>query len=298
MGRLGQGFDLAFDLLDIGVFTFQHLFGFDDGFFRGFDVFLAQLLFVLPDGFFGAVDQRIELVAGVDRLTPLLVGFGVGFSILHHVVDFAVTETGVVGDGDLLFLAGALVLSGHVEDTVGVDVKSDVDLRHTPGRCGNPVEVKFTQRAVVFRHFPFPLKHVDFDAWLVVRCGGERFTFARGDGGIPLDQPGGDSAQGFDSQRQRRDVQQEDIFHVSGKNSGLNRGTERHHFVRVDAAVRLFLKQIFDDFLDFGNPGGTSHQNRFVYLVRFLAGVLERFLTGPLGAVQQIVHHRLEFSAR
>jgi hypothetical protein len=39
--------------------------------------------------------------------------------------------TFVVNDGDAIQLAGCLVGSGDVENTIGVDVKGDLDLRDT-----------------------------------------------------------------------------------------------------------------------------------------------------------------------
>jgi hypothetical protein len=38
----------------------------------------------------------------------------------------------VVGDGDLVLLAGGLVASGHIQDTVGIDVKGH--LKHNINR--------------------------------------------------------------------------------------------------------------------------------------------------------------------
>jgi len=46
-------------------------------------------------------------------------------SLLHHALNLLLAEAALVaGDGDLLLLAGALVLSSHVQDTVGVHLKS------------------------------------------------------------------------------------------------------------------------------------------------------------------------------
>ena len=42
----------------------------------------------------------------------------------------------VVGDGDLVLLASALVASRHVQDAVGVDVEGDLDLRNTTEGVG------------------------------------------------------------------------------------------------------------------------------------------------------------------
>ena len=46
----------------------------------------------------------------------------------------------VIGDGDLVLLAGALVAGGHVQDTVGVNVKGNLQnerFRLFLARCGS-----------------------------------------------------------------------------------------------------------------------------------------------------------------
>src|SRR3546814_10622928 len=56
--------------------------------------------------------------------------------IFHHAFDFIVAQAGVGLDGDFVFLAGALVLGRYVQNTVGVDIEGDFDLRseeHTSG---------------------------------------------------------------------------------------------------------------------------------------------------------------------
>src|SRR3546814_20893346 len=55
--------------------------------------------------------------------------------IFHHAFDFIVAQAVVGLDGDFVFLAGALVLGRYVQNTVGVDIEGDFDLRCTT-RCG------------------------------------------------------------------------------------------------------------------------------------------------------------------
>jgi hypothetical protein len=57
-------------------------------------------------------------------------------SIRDHPLDVLLGETTlIVCDGDLLGLSGGLVASGNVQDTVGIDVESDLDLGRAVG-CG------------------------------------------------------------------------------------------------------------------------------------------------------------------
>ena len=45
-------------------------------------------------------------------------------------------------DADLLLLAGAFVLGRNIDDAVGVDVESDLDLRHAARRRRNTDEIE------------------------------------------------------------------------------------------------------------------------------------------------------------
>ena len=62
---------------------------------------------------------------------------------------------------------------------------------------------------------------------------------------------GHDTAQRLDAQRQRGDVEQEDVLHVAGQHAALNGRADGDDFVRVDALVRLLaedsLHQLLDD---------------------------------------------------
>src|SRR6184192_1292313 len=48
-------------------------------------------------------------------------------------------------------------------------------------------------------------------------------------------------------QRQRGHVEQQHILDVALEHAGLDRGTDRHDFVRVDALVRLLAEQLLHD---------------------------------------------------
>ena len=80
------------------------------------------------------------------RLTLVLLGF------VDHALDLLLRETTlVVGDGDAVRLAGGLVGGGDVEDTVGVDVEGDLDLRNTTGSRGDAGELELAEEVVVLR---------------------------------------------------------------------------------------------------------------------------------------------------
>ncbi|KAA8585728.1 hypothetical protein FQN60_004422 [Etheostoma spectabile] len=191
----------------------------------------------------------------------------VAVGLLHHPLDFFLAQAAlVVGDGDLVLFARALVHGGHVQDAVGVHVEGDLDLRDPPWSRRDSRQIKLAQQVVVLGHGSFPLVDLDEDAGLVVGVGGEGLGLLGGDGGVALNQRRHDSSGRLDAEGQGRHVQQQQILNVargvSSEDGGLDGGTVRHRLVRVDALVQLSaVEEILQEFLDFGDSGGASDQD-------------------------------------
>ena len=73
---------------------------------------------------------------------------------------------------------------------------------------------------------------------LVVVGGGEHLRALRRDRGVALDELGHDLTLGLDAERQRRDVEEEDVLDVALEHAGLDRRADRDGLVGVDALVR------------------------------------------------------------
>ena len=72
-----------------------------------------------------------------------------------HPIDLLLRQTAlVVGGGNAVRLAGSLVLRGDVEDTVGVDVEGDHDLRNTTRRGRDAGELELAEEVVVRARSP------------------------------------------------------------------------------------------------------------------------------------------------
>ncbi|KAK6935885.1 Glutamate dehydrogenase, NAD-specific [Dillenia turbinata] len=50
----------------------------------------------------------------------------------------------VIGDGDLALLSGSFVLSRDIQDTIGIDIKTNSDLRHSSWGRRDTRQLKFT----------------------------------------------------------------------------------------------------------------------------------------------------------
>ena len=100
------------------------------------------------------------------------------------------------------------------------------------------------EQFVVGRHLTLTLEDPDRHGVLVVFGGREDLRLLRRDRRVAVDQAGEDTAQRFDAQRQRGDVEQNNVFDVALQNTGLDGGTHGDHFVRVHALVRLFAEEL------------------------------------------------------
>ena len=98
---------------------------------------LATKTFLIVDLVLQAEGVVLEAVSGLNALAGSLVLLGILLSLFNHAVNLLLSETAlIVGDSDGLGLASALVVGRHLEDTVGVKLKGNLNLGHATGRGG------------------------------------------------------------------------------------------------------------------------------------------------------------------
>ena len=216
---------------------------------------------------------------------------------LHHPLDFALVESGGRGDGDLLLLARGHVLGGHVEDAVGIDVESHLDLRESARCRRDPVQAKATQGPVVARQRTLALQHMDVHGRLVVSGRAEDLALLRGDGRVARNERGGDSAQRLHPERQWRDVEKHDVLDLARQHPALDGRAHRHHLVGIHALVGLLAEELLGQLLDFRHPRLPTDQDGFVDVGRGDARILHGQPAGLDGALDQVGHQRLELRA-
>ena len=294
MRGLGQLLGGPLDALQI-VAVLDLFQGFDLGFNIGLGRRIQLIGTKVLHGFFRLVDHGIGGVLGLDQFFLPLVVFGVGLGVLDQPVDLFLGEPAGSGDLDGLLLAGTQILGGDIDDAVGVDVKGHFDLGHAPGRRRDIGQLKPAQGLVAFGHLPLALENVDGHRRLVVGGRGKDLALLGRDGGVFLDQPGHDAAQGLNAQGEGGDVQQQDIVDVPLEHAGLNGRAHGHHFVRVDALVGLFAEDLLDPFLNRGHAGHAAHQNHLVDLAGGETRILQGRLTGAGHPVQKIGYQLFQF---
>jgi hypothetical protein len=108
--------------------------------------------------------------------------------VLDHPVDIRLRKAAGRLYPNGLLLAGSLVLGRDVDDTVGVDVEGDFDLRQAAWRS-NAHQVELAEQLVVRRHFTFALEDANGHGALVILGSRKGLALLRRNGGIALDQP-------------------------------------------------------------------------------------------------------------
>ena len=157
-------------------------------------------------------------------------------------------------------LAGAEVLGGDVYNAVGIDVKGDLNLRHTAAGRGNAVQVEAAEALVVSCHLTLALQDIDFDRGLVVRGGREDLALAGRDGGIAVDELGADAAQGLDAEGKRGDIDEDDAVHVLVQDAALDGSADGDAFIGVDALEAFLAGQGLDHLLHGRDTAGAADQ--------------------------------------
>jgi len=194
----------------------------------------------------------------------LLVGFiflFVFFLLVNHSLDFGLGKpTFLVGNRDLLLPTRLDVLLRNVQDTVGVNVEGNLDLRNTPGLRLNTIKVEFSEQVVILGHLTLTLEHLDQDTGLVVLVGGESLLFLGGDGSRPLDQLGHNTTLGLEAHGKRLDINQQNILSlrttlVALKNLLLYLLTVSNLLIGVNTLVGLLtVEKVLEQGLDLRDP--------------------------------------------
>src|SRR5690606_26985762 len=163
------------------------------------------------------------------ELAALAVGGFVFLGLLHHALHFLFGEVGGRRDLDLLLAAGRLVLGGHVENTVGVDVKGDLDLWHAARSRRDAIQPEAAERLVVGGHRPLALQDVNVYGGLAVFGRAEDFRLARRNRRVARDQRGYDRAHRLQPEAQRGHVEQQNVLDVTRENVRLDFGLARRN---------------------------------------------------------------------
>merc|ERR1719189_3158561 len=259
-------------------------------------VVLADLvlnLFVVQGGLHVEA-VALQPVLGGDPFLLLVILSLELLSVVHHPLDLLLRQSAlVVGDSDLVLLSSRFVRGRHIQDTIGVNVKSHLNLWNPTGSRGNASEVKLAKVVVVLGHGALALVHLDRHSRLVVAVGGERLGLLGGDGGVPLDQGGHHATSSLNSKRKRGDIQQQKVRDgltgVASQDRSLHSSTIGHCLIRVDRLVQLLpVEEVLQKLLHLGDPGGSSNQHNVVDAALVHLGVAHSLLHRLKGALEEV----------
>ena len=80
------------------------------------------------------IDQPFGGVSNLDLIATLLIFISVLLGLPHHAVDFILAQRRAARNSHGLLFTRRHVFSRHVDDSVGIDIEGDLDLRDAT-RC-------------------------------------------------------------------------------------------------------------------------------------------------------------------
>ena len=229
--------------------------------------------------------ETYKVLEGVECLDFLALSLVLGCETLgvgNHAVNLLLGETALlVGDGDRLRLASALVGGANLHDTVGVNLEGDLNLRNTTRRRRNARQLELAEQVVVLRQRTLSLVHLDQHGGLVIsrsreaskrasdhavtgKSGGDiHLALASGDDGVAGDELGHDTTGGLNTERERADIDEDDVLEVvvSGEDTTLDGSAVRDSLVRIDSLRGLLAEILLEELLDLGDTGRTTDED-------------------------------------
>src|SRR3970282_832957 len=109
-------------------------------------------------------------------------------------------------------------------------------------------------------------KDVALDRRVPVRGGLEDLGLPRWGRRVSLDKPVEHAAESLDAEREGRDVEEEDVLHLATQDATLDCGAKGDALHRVDPALRLAAKDLFESLPRDGHPGRAAGKDGMVYV--------------------------------
>ena len=235
------------------------------------------------------IGHAVGALSGFDHQPALPVPFVMFPGLRHHLLELFFRKTARSSDGDVLLLTRRLVLRRHLQDTIGIELESDLDLCFAP-RCGrNAVQSEASQDRVLHGHDPLTLDHHDLHTGLVVLGRGENLALADRDGGIAPNERTGHAAPRLDTQRQGRDINEQYVLDLTDQGAGLNPGSQADRFLGIDIGQKKFPEDLMYLLLHCRHSGLSSHQNDLVDVESLQASVGHGLPAGGDGSFDQVL---------
>ena len=196
-------------------------------------------------------------------------------------------------------LSGGLVRGRDIQDTIGINVKGNFNLRNTTRSRWDVRQLKLAEQVVVLGASTISFVHLNKHTRLVVRESGEDFRLYGGNSGVTLDERGHDTSGSLDTEGNRGNVEEEKVSSllrgVTGKDGSLDGSTIGNSLIRVDTLVRLLaVEEVGNKFDDTGNTSGPTNQDDFMNVRLVDLGVAKDLLNRYKGAIEEILAQLFE----
>ena len=160
----------------------------------------------------------------------------------------------------MLLFSGSEILSGYVNNTVGIDIESNLDLRDSSRCRSDAVESELSEGLVVGRELSLALYDIDIYCSLVVGCGGEYLALLGRNCGVSLDKVSSYAAHGLDRKGKRCYIEKKDVTcaRIACELTTLNGSTDSYALIRIKCLGRLFSGELANLVLYCGDSCGTT----------------------------------------
>ena len=197
----------------------------------------------------------------------------------------------------MLLFSGSKILSGYIYDTIGINIKGNLDLRNSTSCWRDSIQTELSKGFIISCKLSLTLYNVDINSGLVICCSREDLALLGRDGCISLDQTGCDTSHGLDGQRQRSNIQKKDITctSISCQLTTLNGSTDCYTLIRVQSFARLMSGQLFYFILYCRDTCRTTYQQNFAKLRRADTCITKCCLYRVSSTLYQIVGQFIEF---
>src|SRR5699024_3681442 len=121
-----------------------------------------------------------------------------------------------------------------------------------------------TQRLIVASKLTLTLEDLNEHRRLVIFSRGENLTALGRNSGVALNELGEHATLGFNTQAQRRDVDEQNVLTLTTDNTSLQGSTDGNNLVGVNTLIGVLTGQFLYDFGDSRHTSGTTDQNHVV----------------------------------
>ena len=200
-----------------------------------------------------------------------------GKAVLQHARDLLIGEAIRRLHINARFHTAALLFRTDGQKAIRIHRERHPNAGSTGCHGGNAPQFEACQAAAVLHQIALPLHHMDGESGLPVFVGGEVLCLGRGDGFIASHDPFHQAAHGFNAQRQRDHVQQQQVACgvVPCELVGLDGCAERHDLVRVQVGQWFTAEKFGQSTLNLRHAGRAAHHHNALHLFTFKLGVTQ-----------------------